>query len=857
MSGSGLGIQHLQQFEELGAGGFSVVYAATNTMFDRRVAVKVLAPLGSEADRRRFERECRVMGRLSTHANVVNVYNAGITADGRPYIEMELVDGGTLADRLETRGRIPWREAIAYLAPIGDALHHAHMAEILHRDIKPENILLAGDDPRLTDFGIAHLRDATASTSTQVSASWLHSPPETFRNLRDTRSDLYSLGSTLYTLLVGAPPFWRGNDETISPLMFRLVNEPAPRLPPDLGPPALADLIDQLLAKDPDDRPQSAAEVVNRLDAIAAGIEPSPPPADDHTTEIDLREDDVEGTPAPASPRPERPGPDLALTLPEPPPASLSATRPQFPPMPPPGPVITTGAATVSGSGPTGSGPASSGPAPPAPAAGPIQAQAPGTVPIQAPPPAPTPPPASAPAPPPVATPAPSSAPAPAQAPATPAPTTASFASPGVARARNRGGPSATLGPLGAVPTSPPVARPAAASPSPGATPAPTTGPAPTPAAAIDPAAGGDGRSASTSATNNGNGSGGRPPGWLLPAGLGAVAVVLVMGALALAGRGPSVPGAVAAVSADAGDGVVTLDFEESVDPAATSYEVSIDGGPWEVLAADRTVVGLDNGRARAFRVRGVNDDGPGGASPSSDPVTPYGPPSAPQITGTADDGTITWRWTEPEGNGQPIAGYLVSVDDGPETLIEQPTFTPADTFGPLERHRISVRAVNAGTDPERNTGAPAVSEVRTDGSVTVVLTQSVAAGGADGIELRRDRRPIEHGLAEEEPSWRISCQSLGGEYLSVYWEIDTAIDGDEVVIELVERLRYERQDGRRFFSRSCDGDDAVPMVDERAETFRFPLADGSYELPSSALGGQGATSTADGRTVTVILLTA
>ncbi|MEL7158814.1 MAG: serine/threonine-protein kinase, partial [Actinomycetota bacterium] len=265
MSESELGIANLTDLVPIAHGGFSVVYAATNTQFDRRVAVKVLNRLTSEADQRRFERECRIMGRLSTHRNVVTVYNAGYTNDGRPYIEMELIDGGTLAEWVKVNGRIPWPQAVEQIVAVGIALGEAHDAEILHRDVKPENILLAGNEPRLTDFGIAYLRDSTGATSTHLSASWLHSPPETFDNRRDERSDIYSLGSTLHTIITGTPPFWRSNDESLSPLMYRLLNEPAPRIPDELAPAPLADFVVQTLAKNPDERPQTAAEFVANL----------------------------------------------------------------------------------------------------------------------------------------------------------------------------------------------------------------------------------------------------------------------------------------------------------------------------------------------------------------------------------------------------------------------------------------------------------------------------------------------------------------------------------------------------------------------------------------------------------------
>ncbi len=266
-----LGIEGLTEVETIGRGGFSVVYSARDTRFDRRVAVKVLNKNIDDADRRRFERECRIMGRLSSHPNVVVVYDAGYAGNGSPYLMMELIEGGSLADLLAARGPLPWREAVAMLQPIADALARAHAENILHRDVKPENILVADGVPRLTDFGIAYLRDSTGSTSTHVSASWLHTPPETFDDNRDERSDLYSLASTLFTLVTGHEPFWRPNEQSINPLLSRLLNEEPPALSPEQGPPALSGFLQRALAKDPAVRPQTAAEFRSDLEAVLAG----------------------------------------------------------------------------------------------------------------------------------------------------------------------------------------------------------------------------------------------------------------------------------------------------------------------------------------------------------------------------------------------------------------------------------------------------------------------------------------------------------------------------------------------------------------------------------------------------------
>ncbi len=272
-----LGIEHLSGETLIGQGGFSAVYAATDVRFDRRVAVKLFFRHTADRDRERFERECRIMGRLSAHPNVVTVHDAGHSRDGRPYLIMELVDSGSLGERLAAAGPVPWPTAIDHLVPIARALGHGHDQGILHRDVKPENILLDGNRPLLTDFGIASIHGVTSST--MVSASWSHAPPETFRDRRDERSDLYSLASTMHTLISGRPPFSNPADESLGPLVHRLLYQPPPRLGPDLAPPALADLLVRSLAKNPAERPQTADELIEGLVAIRATAPTAAPAA--------------------------------------------------------------------------------------------------------------------------------------------------------------------------------------------------------------------------------------------------------------------------------------------------------------------------------------------------------------------------------------------------------------------------------------------------------------------------------------------------------------------------------------------------------------------------------------------------
>ena len=250
-------IEGLTNFDPIGTGGFSTVYRAWDLIFERSVAVKVLHRLDPDGQRR-FDRELRIMGQLSSHTNVITPFRAGYTTVGIPYLVMEYVDGGSLADLIESEGSIPWPRAVDYILAVTEALAHAHGQGVLHRDVKPENILLGPGGPKLTDFGIAAIRESTTS---QVAYTLAHCPPETFndgRDARDERSDIYSTASTLYSLLAGRAPYDVTGPDSPLAYMYRILDqEPAP-LPTGAAPPELEAALVTSLTKDPDERPQSA-----------------------------------------------------------------------------------------------------------------------------------------------------------------------------------------------------------------------------------------------------------------------------------------------------------------------------------------------------------------------------------------------------------------------------------------------------------------------------------------------------------------------------------------------------------------------------------------------------------------------
>ena len=252
-----LGVGGLAVHSILGSGGFATVYLAEESAFSRLVAVKVLHAIDADG-RRRFDRERALMGRLDDHPNVATPYSAGYTASGSPYLVMEYLRGGSLEEMSQRSGPLDAERALAYIIPVARALERAHREGILHRDIKPANILLTSEGvPKLADFGIAGIRESTA---TQRAFTIDHSPPETFADteMRDERSDLYSLASTLYTLLAGHVPFAEGSLES---KISRILSTPVA----SLGDYAADMFFQKALAKAPTDRYETASAFIAAL----------------------------------------------------------------------------------------------------------------------------------------------------------------------------------------------------------------------------------------------------------------------------------------------------------------------------------------------------------------------------------------------------------------------------------------------------------------------------------------------------------------------------------------------------------------------------------------------------------------
>jgi serine/threonine-protein kinase len=266
--------------EVIGRGGMSTVYRATDGILQRTVAVKVMSAALAEGDPShiaRFEREARAAASL-VHPGIVTVYDTGVDGDQR-FIAMEYIDGESLARVIAHEAPLEPDRAREIAAQVADALEAAHRAGLVHRDVKPGNVMIARDgSAKVLDFGIARVADAGSitRTATLLGTAAYMAPEHALGSPVDARSDIYSLGCVLYAMLTGDPPF---GGEVAAAVLHQQVNA-VPRPPSQANPRVGRDLdalVLQMLAKAPDERPQSAAEVRDRL--REAPVSQAPPTA--------------------------------------------------------------------------------------------------------------------------------------------------------------------------------------------------------------------------------------------------------------------------------------------------------------------------------------------------------------------------------------------------------------------------------------------------------------------------------------------------------------------------------------------------------------------------------------------------
>jgi len=294
--GTKLGPYEIQS--PLGAGGMGEVYRALDTRLDRPVAIKILPdPLSQNPEaRQRFDREARAISSLN-HPNICTLHDVG-HQDGTDYLVMEYLEGETLADRL-AKGPLPVAQILKYGTDICEGLERAHRNGVVHRDLKPGNIMLAKSGAKLMDFGLAKNTPAPALAAVSSSSLTMEmtspaakhpltaqglvvgtfqymSPEQVEGKEADARSDIFSLGSVLYEMATGKRAFEGKSQLSVASAILEKEPEPITTLQP-MAPPALDHVVRGCLAKDPDSRWQSAADIARELRWISTSSQSGAP----------------------------------------------------------------------------------------------------------------------------------------------------------------------------------------------------------------------------------------------------------------------------------------------------------------------------------------------------------------------------------------------------------------------------------------------------------------------------------------------------------------------------------------------------------------------------------------------------
>jgi serine/threonine-protein kinase len=264
-------ILHYRVVDKIGEGGMGVVYKAEDSKLGRTVALKFMPPdISNDArSKERFIREAQIIAALD-HPNLCNIHAIEEAADGRLFIAMACYDGETLAKRIE-QTTLESSNVVEIASAVADGMRTAHAKGIIHRDIKPSNIFLVEDGPvKVVDFGLAKWAatgDLTRSGVTLGTAPYM-SPEQTRGEELDPRTDIWALGVVLYEMLTGRRPFDGDYEQAIVYAIQNEEPESVPELRPDV-PPELGRVVSRALSKEPDDRYQSAEEILTALRSVS------------------------------------------------------------------------------------------------------------------------------------------------------------------------------------------------------------------------------------------------------------------------------------------------------------------------------------------------------------------------------------------------------------------------------------------------------------------------------------------------------------------------------------------------------------------------------------------------------------